>query len=327
MWLAAALARALSLFLPLGGVRAQVQGRMARVGILQTWAATDFVDRLEAFKSGLRDLGHVEGQNIQFVFRSAGGRTAEVDRLARELVEQNPDVVFAATTFAAVAVHTHTRQIPVVIAIAADPVGAKLVSSLARPGGNVTGMTTNNVELMPKRFQLLAELTGGKPSRAAMLYAPGDPSNVLALQQAQGAARQFGIPLRPVGLGDGKELPAAFAAMQAEKIDTLFVAAGAVTDSHARGIAELAARYRIPAIYGAPEFVDAGGLISYSTDFAANFKAAATYVDKILKGAKPSDLPVEQSNRFLLVIHRGAANALGLNVPRSLMLRADRVVE
>lgn len=322
MWLGAALTLALPY-----GARAQGQERIARVGILQTWPATDFVDRLDAFKSALRERGHVEGRNIQFVFRSTDGRSADVGRLARELVEQKPDVVFAATTFAAVAVHAQTRQIPVVIAIAADPVGAKLVSTLARPGGNVTGMSSNNVELVPKRFQLLAEIIGGRPTRAAVLYAPDDPSNVLAVQQAQAAARRFGIDLRPVGVGDGKELPAAFSALRAEKIEMLLVAAGAVMDAHARTIAELAAQYRIPAMYAAPEFVDGGGLIAYSTDFVANFRAAAVYVDKILKGAKPADLPVEQSNRFVLAINRRAANALGLHIPQSLILQADRIVE
>lgn len=300
---------------------------MARVGILQTWPVTDFADRLDAFKSGLRDLGHVEGQNIEFLFRSAEGRTADVARLARELVELRPEVIFAPTTFAAVAVHALTRQIPIVIAIAADPVGAKLVASLARPGGNVTGMTTNNVELVPKRLQLLAEITGGRPSRMALLYAPADPSNVLGLQQAQAVARQFGIELRPVALGDGRELPAAFAALRAERIEMLLVAAGAIMDSHARAIAQLAAQFRIPAMYGAPEFVDAGGLASYSTDFVANFRAAAAYVDKILKGAKPADLPVAQSDRFQLVLHRGAAQSLRLAIPPSLAMRADRIVD
>ncbi|MBI3919469.1 MAG: ABC transporter substrate-binding protein [Betaproteobacteria bacterium] len=306
---------------------AQTQGKIPRVGILQTWPTAEFVERLAAFKSGLRALGYVEAQNILFEFRSAEGKTSEVPKLASELVGLNVDVIFAPTTVAAMAVHAKTRQIPIVIAVAADPVAARLISTLAHPGGYVTGMTTNNLDIIPKRLQLLREITGGRASRAAMLYAPGDASNVLGLHQAQDAARQLGIDLRPIGVRNEEELRGAFSSVRAEKIEMLLVSAGAVTDSHARKIAELAAASRVPALYGAPEFVEAGGLISYSASFIDNFRGAASYVDKILKGAKPADMPVEQSSKFLLVVNRKAARSLGLNIPPSLMLRVDRVIE
>ena len=306
---------------------AQTQAKMYRVGILQTWPTGDFVERLAAFKSGLRALGYVEAQNILFEFRSAEGRTSEVPKLASELVELNVDVIFAPTTAAAMAVHARTRQIPIVIAVAADPVAAKLISTLARPGGNVTGMTTNSGEIVPKRLQLLQELAGGRASRAGMLYAPADASNVLGLRQAQDAARQLGIDLKPISIGKEEELRGAFSAMRAEKLELLLVSAGAVMDSHARQIAELAAASKVPALYGAPEFVEAGGLISYSASFVDNFRGAASYVDKILKGAKPADMPVEQSSKFLLVVNRKAAKSLGLNIPSSLMVRVDRLIE
>jgi putative ABC transport system substrate-binding protein len=306
---------------------AQTQGKISRVGILQPWPTTEFVERLAAFKNGLRELGYVEAQNIRFEFRSAEGKTSELPKLASELVGLNVDVIFAPTTVAAMAAHEKTRLIPIVFAVVADPVGARLISTLARPGGNVTGMTTNNMEIVPKRLQLLREITGGKASRAAILYAPGDASNVLGLRQAQDAARQLGIDLRPIGVGSGEELKGAFAAVRAEKIQMLLVSAGAVTDSHARRIAELAAESKVPAIYGAPEFVEAGGLISYSASFIDNFRSAALYVDKILKGAKPADIPVEQSSKYLVVINRKAARFLGLNIPPSVMLRVDREIE
>lgn len=315
----------LTLFAVVAG--AQPAGHVPRVGILQTWPVAVLVDRLEAFKRRMRELGYEEGRNIVFEFRSTEGRTADVHRLAAELVELNVDVIFAPTTVAATAVHARTRTIPIVIAIAADPVGVKLADSLARPGRNVTGMTTNNLEIVPKRFQLLGELIGGRPFRAALLYAPADPSNVLVLRHAQEAARQRGIDLKPIAVDGDAGLRAAFVALRAERTEGLFVAAGAVMDSRARQIAEMAALAKIPAIYGAPEFVEVGGLMSYSSDFADNFARAATYVDRILKGGRPADMPIEQSNKFLLVVNRTAVRSLGLSIQPPLMLQVDRVVD
>ena len=306
---------------------AQGQGRLSKVGILQVWAEGEHVERLAAFKAGLRELGYVESKNIQLEFRSAGGRAAELNRLANELVEQQVDVIFAATTAAALAARASTRQIPIVVAVASDPVGAGLAASLGRPGGNVTGVTTNNVEIVPKRLQLLREIAGSGATRAAMLYSANDASNILALRLAQDAARRMGIELRATGVKAADELEPAFAAMRAHKVEMLLVSAGAVTDSSARAVAELAAQSRIPAIYSAPEFVDAGGLASYSTDFVDNFHAAAAYVDKILKGARPQDLPIEQSNKYLLVFSPRVAAALGLNIPATLRTRIDRLVD
>lgn len=317
----------LALSIAANGALAQAQGKMPTVGILQAWADSEYLERLAAFKSGLRDLGYVEAKNIQFVMRSAQGKVPELARLASELVDLKVDVIFAATTAAAIAAHAKTREIPIVIAVASDPVGAGLVASLARPGGNVTGMTTNNVEIVPKRLQLLREIAGTGATRAAMLYSSNDASNLLALRLAQDAARRMNIELTPIGLASADELKGAFAAILAAKTEMLFVSAGAVTDSSARTIADLAAKGRMPAMYGAPEFVEAGGLVSYSTDFVENFRAAASYVDKILRGARPADLSVEQSSKYLLVFNSKAARALGLSVPASLQLQIDRIVE
>ena len=317
----------LALTLSLGRALAQAPTRLPTVGILQVWAESDHADRLAAFKGGLRDLGYEEARNIRFEMRSARGQVADLPRLAAELVELKVDLIFAATTAAAIAAHGKTREIPIVIAVASDPVGTGLAASLARPGGNVTGMTTNNIEIGPRRLQLLREIAGPSATRAGMLYSSNDASNLLALRQAEDAARRMNIELKPFGVNSADDLKGAFAAMRAARTEMLVVAAGAVTDSNARAIAQLAAEGRLPAMYGAPEFVEAGGLMSYSTDFVENFRAAASYVDKVLRGARPAELPVEQSSKYLLVFNRKAAGALGLSVPASLQLQIDRIVE
>lgn len=312
----------------LGRPRAGAQTvRLPTVGILQSWPETAFVERLAAFKDGLRELGLEEGRNVRFELRSAQGRVAELGRLAQELVELKVDVIFAATTAAAAAVHARTREIPIVIAAAADPVGTGLADSLARPGGNVTGMTSNNVEISPKRLQLLREMVGATATRAALLYATNDASNLAGLRLAQDAARHIALELHAFGVAGAADLPGAFAGMRAARAEMLLVAAGAVTDSSARTIVDLAAQSRLPAMYGAPEFVEAGGLMSYSTDFVANFRAAAGYVERILKGARPADLAIEQSRKYLLVFNARTARALGLDAPASLRMQIDRIVD
>lgn len=317
----------LALALGMPHARAQAPTRLPTVGILQSWPDTAFVDRLAGFKRGLRELDLEEGRNLRFEMRSAQGRVAELGRLAQELIELRVDVIFAATTAAAAAAHARTREIPIVIAVAADPVGSGLAASLSRPGGNVTGMTTNNVEIVPRRLQLLRELVGGSATRAALLYATNDVSNLTGLRLAQDAARQIALDLHAFGVAGAEDLPGAFAGMRAARAQMLFVAAGGVTDSSARTIVELAAQSRLPAMYGAPEFVDAGGLMSYSTDFVANFHAAARYVEKTLRGARPADLAIEQARKYRLVFNARTAQALGLAVPASLRMQIDRVVE
>ena len=188
-------------------------------------------------------------------------------------------------------------------------------------------MASNNVGPAPKRLPLLRGITGGSATRAAMLYATNDPSNLLALHMVQDGARRMNIEIRPFGLTRADELTGAFAAMRTERIEMLVVAAGVLADSNARAIADLAAQDRPPALYGAPEFVEAGGLMSYSTDFVVDFRAAASYVDKILKGARPQELPIEQSSRYLMVLNAKAARALGLSVPALLRMPIDRIVD
>ena len=306
---------------------AQAPAKVPRIGVLDSWPPAAFPDRLAAFQQGLRQLGYVGAQGVVLEYRSANGKIADLPKLAAELVRLEVDVIFAGTTPAALAARDATNAIPIVIAVVADPIGVRLISSLARPGGNVTGLTTGNVEITPKKLQLLKEISGGKVSRGAMLFNPDDASNVMALRSAQDGARVLGIELMPVGVIGPEDFDRAFATIAAERIDALVVSAGVLTDSHARRIAELAARTRVPAMYGAREFVEAGGLVSYSASFADNYRRAASYVDKILKGAKPADLPVEQPSTFEFVINLKTARALGLVIPPSLLRRADRVIE
>jgi putative ABC transport system substrate-binding protein len=310
-----------------GAVRAQRPAAAARVGILETGSPAAFPERLEALRQGLADLGLVDGQNLVLEYRWAHGKSADLPRLAAELVRLNVEVIVAGTTVAALAAKEASSTVPIVFAVAADPVGVGLVAGLPRPGGNATGLTSANVEIAPKRLELLKELTGGKVSRAAVLFYPGDASNVIAARALQDAALRLGLSLRSFPVNGAQDFEAAYAAMEKDRIDALLVAAGALTDSHPRRLAELAAGIRVPAMYGARGFVEAGGLVSYSASFSDNYRRAAAYVHKILRGATPGELPVEQSSRFELAINLRTAGQLGLNVPASFRLRADFVIE
>ena len=303
---------------------AQLAAQVPRIGVLESNSSSK---SLVLFKQGLQERSYVEGKSIVFEYRWANGKVAEFPRLAAELVRLKVDVIFAGTTPAALAARDATITIPIVFATVADPIGVKLVSSLPRPGGNVTGLTTNNIEVAGKRLEILKEMLGGKVSRLAMLFNPADASNVLALQTIEDSARKLKVTLRPFPAKGPEDFAGAFSAMASERIDAVLVAAGVLTLAHARDIAELATGARLPAMYGAREFVEAGGLVSYSASFADNYRRAATYVDKILKGAKPADLPVEQATKFEFVINLKTAKALGLTIPQSLLLRADEVIQ
>lgn len=305
---------------------AQPTAKVPRVGVLDGWPPDVFPGRLAAFKDGLRAAGYTEPGNLQLVYRTANGKLGDLPALAAQLVNLKVDVIFAPTTLAAVAARDATREIPIVFAVAADPIGTQLVANLARPGGNITGMTTGNTQVAPKRLQLLKELLNGNVSRIALVLNPGDQSNIAAASSMQDAGRALGIDVVPAEVRSAEDLERTFASLASARFDGIAVAAGALTDTHARRIAELAARARIPAMYGAPEFVEYGGLVSYSARFSDNYRGAAGYVDRILRGAKPAEMPVEQSSSFELVINRKTAAALGLAIAPSLLLQA-RVVE
>jgi putative ABC transport system substrate-binding protein len=302
---------------------AQQAAKVWRIGFLGSPASTS----AEAFRQGLRELGYEEGQNITTEYRSPHGKVEVMQGLAAELVRLNVDLIFADGTAASLAARDATKKIPIVFAGVGDPVGAGLVSSLARPGGNITGFSTANVQLAPKRLQLLRDVSRRTVSRVGVVVNLADAFNVLALRELEGAARALGITLRPVEVRSPDDFEGAFSRMAAERVEALVVAGGTPVNTYREQIAQLAARTRLPAIYTRREFVEAGGLMSYATDFADQNRRAATYVDKIFKGAKPGDLPVEQPTKFELVINLKTAKALGLTIPQSLLRRADEVIQ
>jgi putative ABC transport system substrate-binding protein len=305
--------------------QAQPAGKVSRIGFL-FYGAPGPSPELEAFRQGLRDLGYIEGQNISLEYRFANGRVGRLPELAAELVRLDLDVVVTPGTPASLAAKKATSTIPIVFAGVADAVGTGLVASLARPGGNVTGLTSISAALGGKRLELL-KVVAPKASRVAVLYNPADPSNVLVLKELQESSRALGLTLHPLAVRGPGEFEGAFAAMTREHAQALFVAAGVLTTEHRKPLVGLAAKSRIPAMWGERQFVEAGGLMSYAVNFYDEIRRAATYVNKILKGTKPADLPVEQPTTFELVINLKTAKALGLTIPPSLLGRADEVIQ
>ena len=319
---------ALALFV--GGVSlaadAQPAGKvpLPRIGIL-FFGSPGPSPELDAFRRGLRERLYIEGQNITIEYRFASGRIGQLPELAAELVRLKLDVIVTPGTPASVAAKQATSAIPIVFAGVADAVGAGLVANFARPGGNITGLTGISAELGGKRLELLKEVAP-KASRVAVLYNPADRSNVLVLKELQKSAPTRGLTLQPLEVRGPGEFEGAFVAMSRKRADALFGAAGALTTEHRKALVDLAAERRIPAIWGERQFVEAGGLMSYAVNFYDQVRLAATYVDKILKGAKPGDLPVEQPTRFELVINLKTAKALGLTIPQSMLVRANEVI-
>jgi putative tryptophan/tyrosine transport system substrate-binding protein len=274
------------------------------------------------FREGMRELGYVEGQSIRFEFRSDEGQASRLPELAAELVRLKVDIIVTWFTAAAHAAKQATREIPVVIAQAGNPVETGLVESLARPGGNVTGMSSVGAELAGKSVELIRELL---PSarRVAALANASDPFSRPFLEQIRLGGQATGVTIDAIMIRGAEELEAAFPAMEQKRPDAIIVQASLPT----KRVAELALRYRIPTVAVVRGFVEVGGLMTYSAAEADMYRHAAVYVDKILKGAKPADLPVEQPTKFELVISLKTAKALGLSVPQSLLVRADKVFE
>jgi len=301
------------------------QAQISRIGFL-FYGAPGPSPELDAFRQGLRDLGYIEGQNITIEYRFANGRVGRLPELAAELVRLNLDVIVTPGTPASMAAKKATSTVPIIFAGVADAVGAGLVATFARPGGNVTGLTSISAELGGKRLELL-KVVAPKASRVTVLYNPADRSNVLVLKELQESSRALGLTLQPLAVRGPGEFEGAFAAMMRERVHALFGAAGVLTTEHRRLLVGLAAKTRIPAMWGERQFVEAGGLMSYAGNFYDEVRRSATYVNKILKGAKPADLPVEQPTKFELVINLKTAKALGLTIPPSLLSRADEVIQ
>ncbi len=325
---------AISTTLLLGGLfspvaaEAQQAANAARIGYLATNLASS-PHLHDAFRQGLRDFGYVEGRNVVIEYRSAEDKLERLPALAAELVALKVDVVVAPNTPAALAAKQATRTLPIVFAVVADPVTSGLVTSLARPGGNITGLSVLGPELVGKCLEQLTQAVPGV-SRVAGLWQPGalgERTEKDMLKGAEVAAQALGVELQFVEARGPADLARAFSDMTRARAGALTVLPSNMFNSERRRLVALAAKHRLPAVYPWRESVDAGGLMAYGPNLADSFRRAATYVDKILKGAKPADLPVEQPTKFELVINLKAAKALGLTIPPSLLGRADHVVE
>ena len=299
----------------------QPMAKVPRIGILRLGSPPDpFVD---AFRQGLRELGYVEGQNVHLEYRWAEGRDARLPALAADLVRLKVDVIVAGGTQAQAA-KQHTTTIPIVMPIAADPVRSGLVAGLARPGGNVTGLSFQSEGLPGKWLELVTEALPGV-SRVALLWHPA--SEVGQVKVADVAARSLNVRLQPLRVERVDDLSSAFGAAQKDRAEALVALASPLLGAHRARIVDLAAKHRLPAMYAERGFVDAGGLMSYGPNPEDLFRRAATYVDKILKGAKPADLPVEQPTKFEFVVNLRTAKALGLTIPPSVLARADELIQ
>jgi putative ABC transport system substrate-binding protein len=303
---------------------AQQPAKAPRIGLLAGSSSSGESPRVEAFRQGLRDLGHVEGKNIAIEYRYANARFDKLPALADELIRLKLDVLVASTTPAVQAAKNATRTIPIVFFGVFDPVAAGLVDSLARPGGNVTGFTNIATTLAGKRLELLKE-TVPKLSRVAVLYDPKSPGSVPQWNESQRQARELGLQLHSMEVSSADKYEGAFKEAVKARSAALAVTADPLANANRKQIADLATKVRLPAIYPWGEFVDNGGLMSYGPNFAAVGRDVARYVDKILKGTKPADLPVEQPTKFELMINLKTAKALGLTIPPVVLMRAERV--
>jgi putative ABC transport system substrate-binding protein len=304
------------------GAGAQQAGKVVTVGILaiEPWPPID------SLRQGLSDLGYVEGQNIRFEYRYAEGRNERFAKLATDLVSLNVDVIVTWGTNAVLAAKGATKTIPIVMGAIGDPIAVGVVSNLARPGGNITGLSAITSELEGKRLELLREIAPGA-SRIGVLLNPANPFTAIALQHARLAAPKFKVSLNIQEARDAATLDGALEKLTRVHVDALVVVADPFFVTQRRRIAQFALANRLPSAFTFRQHVEAGGLLGYSPDYGDMFRRAATYVDKILKGAKPGDLPVEQPTKFELVINLKTAKALGLTIPPSVLLRADQVIE
>jgi putative ABC transport system substrate-binding protein len=303
---------------------AQQAARVWRIGVLQVGPNTAALDYTEAVRQGLRDHGYVQGQNIVIEQRISSAEK-ENPALVADLIGRKIDVLVTWTTPALVAAKKATSTIPIV-GISGDPVQMGLVESLVRPGGNLTGLAILTDELELKNLQLLKEIVP-KVTRVAVLWNPDNPVWTHALKRLKEAAPALGVRLQPLAVRESRDLEAAFAAAIREKAGALLVFREAIFNPLRHDIVNFAAAHRLPAAYGGPYFIEVGGLLVYAANFLDMIRQAGRYVDKILKGAKPADLPIEQATKFELVINLKTAKALGLTIPAALLARADQIIE
>jgi putative ABC transport system substrate-binding protein len=307
-------------------IHAQQSRKVSRIGVLFPGTPESFSLRTKAFLDGLRELGHVEGVTIAIEWKWGQDRVETLSGLAAELVRSNVDVVVTGGTSAAKALKAATQQIPIVMAIIGDPVAVGLVDNLARPGGNLTGFSIIAPELGGKRLELLKDILPDVSSVAVLLNVTSQQSQI-ELKEVRTAAQAMGLLLHPAEVSAGDGLEEAFAAMNRAAVQALVVLTDPILFSQRKRIVDLADKNRLPAVYFFQGFVEEGGLMSYGPSDADLFRRAAAYVDKILKGTKPQELPIERPTKFDLFINLKAANTLGIGIPESFLLRADKVIE
>ncbi len=304
---------------------AQQSGKIPRIGYITGTALSANSARTEAFRQGLRELGYVQGKSIVIEWRSAEGKADRLAALAADQVRLKVDVIVTGGPTSNRAAKKATLTIPIVMAYDNDPVGNGFVTSLARPGGNITGLSTLAPEISGKQLELLKE-TVPRLSRVAVLGNSTNPGNPQSLKEIELAAGALGVKLESLDVLDPKDIESVFRSAGKGRVDALLVLASSIFNSHRTQIIDLALKNRLPAIYPYPEFVEDTGLMTYSVSFTDLFRRAATYVDKILKGAKPADLPVEQPKKFEFIINLQAAKQIGLTIPPNVLARADKVI-
>jgi len=305
--------------------QAQQPTKIARIGYLSAGDPVSRVYRIEAFRQGLKELGYIEGKNIIIEYRFAEARSERLAELARDLVRSKVDIIFAGGGPATEAAKNATQMIPIV-STNQDPISAGFVASLPRPGGNITGLVNLTSELVGKRLELLKEVIP-QLSRVAVLWTPPSHPASTTWRRTEVAAQSLGVQLQAVEVRDRDDLEPAFAAIKRERAEALFMLRSPIVNDLTKRIANLAAESRLPAIYDEKRFPQLGGLMSYGTDLADLNRRAAIYIDKILKGAKPADLPIERPTKFELGINLKTAKALGLKIPAHLLMEADTVIE
>jgi putative ABC transport system substrate-binding protein len=320
------LALSFLLFALCSSAEAQQPTKIPRIGFLSAASTSAIAARIEGFRHGLRELGYIEGKNIVVEWPSADGKPDRLPALVAELVRLKVDIIVTAGPSATRAAKEATSTIPIVMTQDSDPIGTGFVSSLARPGGNITGLSTLAPEISGKRLELLKEIVP-RLSRVAVLGSSTQPGNAQALREVELAAGTFGVRLQYLNVLSSTDIETAFRTASKGRAEAILVLGGPVLNSHRTQIADLAAKNRLPAIYARREYVEAGGLMSYATSNADLDRRAAMYVDKILKGAKPRDLPVEQPTKFELIINLKAAKQISLTIPQKVLARADRVIK
>ncbi len=306
-------------------VHAQQPAKIPRIGYLGQASPAALAARIESFRQGLRELGYIEGKNIVIEWRNAGGSPDRVRELAAELAGLKVDVIVSPGPTVTRLAKEATSTVPIVMAQDSDPVGSGFIASLARPGGNVTGLATLSPEMSGKQLELLKQIVP-RLSRVAIIGNSTNPGDAQALRETVLAAGAFEVYLRYLDILDPKDIETAFRAAAKGRADALLVLGNPILNNQRKQVVDLAIKHRLPAAYTRPEFAEAGGLMYYGANYNDLFRRAETYVDKILKGAKPADLPVEQPTKFELIINLKAAKQIGLTVPPKVLARADRVI-